>query len=90
MIKDGLVDEVKSLIPWRDKQALQTVGYKELFEYFDGKWSLEQAIDKIKQHSRNYAKRQITWHRNQSGWMEMDPRDTESIIDLIHGVVRES
>jgi len=63
MIGDGLMDEVKSLIPYRHLNALNTVGYKELFDYFDGKLSLEEAIDKIKQHSRNYAKRQITWNK---------------------------
>lgn len=63
MIDDGLVDEVKSLITYSNINALQTVGYTELFEYFSGNMSLQQATDKIKQHTRNYAKRQMTWWR---------------------------
>lgn len=65
MIKDGLVDEVKSLLPYRNHNALQTVGYKEIFEYLDGKFTLEEAIEKVKQNTRRYAKRQITWFKNQ-------------------------
>ena len=73
MIEQGLVDEVKALLPYRHHQALQTVGYSEIFKYFDGEWSLEEAIDKIKQHTRNYAKRQVTWFRNQGDWLELEP-----------------
>ncbi len=65
MIKDGLVDEVKSLLPYRNHNALQTVGYKEIFEFLDGKSTLEEAIEKVKQNTRRYAKRQITWFKNQ-------------------------
>jgi tRNA dimethylallyltransferase len=63
MLKDGLISEVKSNIKNKQTQALKTVGYKELFKYFDGEYTLNQAIDKIKQHTRNYAKRQITWFK---------------------------
>lgn len=63
MIKYGLVEEAKHYLPNRELNALNTVGYKELFSYFDGEMSLVEAIDKIKQHSRNYAKRQITWNK---------------------------
>jgi tRNA dimethylallyltransferase len=63
MIVNGLIEEAHSLLIHRDLKALETVGYSELFEYFDGKCTLEFAIDKIKQHSRNYAKRQWTWFR---------------------------
>lgn len=65
MMKNGLLEEVKSLLSYRNHNALQTVGYKELFEYLDGKCSLEEAIEKIKQNTRNYAKRQMTWFKNQ-------------------------
>jgi tRNA dimethylallyltransferase len=65
MIDAGLLEEVKSLLPYRNHNALQTVGYKELFEHLDGKCSLEVAVDKIKQNTRNYAKRQTTWFKNQ-------------------------
>jgi tRNA dimethylallyltransferase len=61
MMAEGLEDEARSLFEYKHLQALQTVGYKELFDFFEGKCSREDAIEKIKQHTRNYAKRQITW-----------------------------
>ena len=63
MMKDGLMEEVRSLYPFRHLNALQTVGYTELFEHLDGKMSVDKAVNKIKQHTRNYAKRQMTWFR---------------------------
>lgn len=72
MIEAGLIDEVKSVENYRHLTALQTVGYKEVFDYFDGKYTLETCIDKIKQHTRNYAKRQLTWFRRhpETTWLE--------------------
>lgn len=67
MIEQGLLDEVKHVFPFRSLKALQTVGYQELFDHLEGKCSLEFAVDKIKQHTRNYAKRQITWFKKE-GW----------------------
>jgi tRNA dimethylallyltransferase len=64
MMEQGLLEEVKSLLPYRHLNALQTVGYRELFEHVDGQCSLEDAVAKIKQHTRHYAKRQITWWAN--------------------------
>lgn len=72
MIKDGLIEEVKGLIPNKDLNALNTVGYKELFQYFEGKISLEQAITDIKTHSRRYAKRQITWFKRYDDFKWID------------------
>lgn len=63
MIQRGLVEEVKHLLPYRNEQALQTVGYKEIFSSFDKQLTLEQAVSLIKQNTRNYAKRQMTWLR---------------------------
>lgn len=68
MIKQGLLDEARNVYPHRSLNSLNTVGYKELFDYLDGASDLETAIDKIKQHTRNYAKRQITWFKNQDNW----------------------
>ena len=65
MMDDGLLEEARSLLPYRDLNALNTVGYRELFDYFDGKCSLEQAITDIKTHTRRYAKRQITWFKRE-------------------------
>jgi tRNA dimethylallyltransferase len=74
MIEEGLVEEVRSLVPYRHLNALQTVGYKELFDYFDGQCSLKKAIGSIKQNTRQYAKRQLTWFRKDKGydWKEAD------------------
>ncbi|MEY3179276.1 MAG: tRNA ((37)-N6)-dimethylallyltransferase MiaA, partial [Bacteroidota bacterium] len=63
MMQEGLEAEAKSVYPFKELTALQTVGYKELFDFFDGLCSREDAIEKIKQHTRNYAKRQITWFK---------------------------
>jgi tRNA dimethylallyltransferase len=63
MVAQGLEAEARSLIPFKESNALKTVGYAEMFEYFDGLISRERAIELIKQHSRNYAKRQLTWFR---------------------------
>jgi len=63
MMEDGLLEEARALWPNKHLQALNTVGYKELFDYFDGTCSLEEAVQKIQQHTRNFAKRQLTWWR---------------------------
>src|SRR6185437_4090539 len=63
MMEEGLLDEVKRLYARRHLKNLQTVGYTELFDYMDGRYSLEEAVNKIKQNTRNYAKRQMTWFR---------------------------
>jgi len=66
MMESGLLEEVKSLYEFRDRPALKTVGYRELFHYLDGKCSLDEAVEQIKQNSRRYAKRQMTWWRRES------------------------
>jgi tRNA dimethylallyltransferase len=63
MFAHGFIDEAKSMLPYKSCNALKTVGYKELFEYLEDKMNLEETIDKIKQHTRNYDKRQLTWLR---------------------------
>ena len=72
MISDGLEDEVRSLLPFRDCQALQTVGYKEIFDYLDGKYPLDEAVRLIQRNTRHYAKKQMTWWRRDGSvsWME--------------------
>jgi len=71
MMQQGLLDEVKALLPYRYLNALRTVGFTELFDYFDGKTSLEEAIALIKQNTRQYAKRQMTWFKKDRSieWM---------------------
>ncbi len=84
MIDDGLLDEVKQLIKYKSLNALQTVGYKELFDYLDGKINLETAIESIKQHTRNFAKRQLTWFKryNEAKWFHYKT-NLKTIIDFI-------
>ena len=83
MIIGGLIEEVKRMQPYKDKNALQTVGYKELFDYLDHKTELNYAIELIKQNTRKFAKRQLTWfHRDEEiKWFE--PTDVDDIIEYI-------
>jgi len=81
MLTDGLLDEVKSVIKFRNLKSLNTVGYKELFDYFDGKMTLDEAIEKIKQHSRNYAKRQETWLKRYNDLHSLNPNSSESLFE---------
>lgn len=74
MIEEGLLEEVRSVEKYRHINALQTVGYNELFEYIDGMYTLKFAIDKIKQHTRNYAKRQLTWF-NKGNYVKASPSE---------------
>jgi tRNA dimethylallyltransferase len=83
MMEMGLLDEVRSLLPYRNKPALLTVGYAEIFTYLDGEVSGPQAIDSIKQNSRRYAKRQITWFKKYGNTNWFEPTDTEAILHFI-------
>jgi tRNA dimethylallyltransferase len=86
MVKEGLVEEAKALYPHKTLNALNTVGYKELFAHFSGELTQQEAIDLIKQKTRNYAKRQLTWFNNQDEYETFAPNDIEKIkayIDII-------
>jgi tRNA dimethylallyltransferase len=85
MLRQGLVEEVKALIPSRDFNALQTVGYKELFDFFDGSTSMEKAIEAIKTNTRQYAKRQMTWFKKQNGMNWLHPEMHNAMIRLAGG-----
>jgi tRNA dimethylallyltransferase len=80
MISAGLVQEVESLIPHKNLKALNTVGYTEMFDFFDGNCTQEEAIEKIKQHSRNYAKRQVTWFGNKFEMQWLSPEKIKEKI----------
>jgi tRNA dimethylallyltransferase len=86
MVNYGLVDETKSLIAYRHLNALNTVGYSELFDYFDGKTDLNKAIDLIKQNTRRFAKRQLTWFRKDQSIHWLAPADIrpETITGLLN------
>ena len=83
MIKNGLEGEARNLFPFRELNALKTVGYKELFEHFENKISLEQAITNIKTNTRRYAKRQLTWFKNDDLIKWFHPDETEKIVQII-------
>lgn len=83
MLAQGLVSEARPLLPYREKSALKTVGYEELFDHFDGHISFEEAVDKIKQHSRNYAKRQSTWFKKHGDWHAFHPTQIEQMVAFI-------
>jgi tRNA dimethylallyltransferase len=83
MMEEGLFEEAQKLYPLRHLNALNTVGYKELFMHFDGKWDLSLAIEKIKKNTRDYAKKQMTWfaHDNNIHWFS--PDNEKEIINFI-------
>lgn len=87
MMDDGLLQEAKHLYPNRKLKSLNTVGYKELFEYFDliehNESSLNNAVNLIKQHTRNYAKRQLTWFKRDEEWQWFTPYQYEEILQQI-------
>lgn len=81
MVENGLVEEALKLLDYRNNNALQTVGYQELFDYFDGKTDLNKAIELIKQHTRQYAKRQMTWFKKDKTIQWFDART--ATLDVI-------
>jgi tRNA dimethylallyltransferase len=83
MIKDGLLEEVQSLLPQRTLNALKTVGYTELIKHLDGEITLDFAIDQIKQHTRNYAKRQLTWLRKYNDLYWLDPNSITPLLEQV-------
>ncbi|MDD5508833.1 MAG: tRNA (adenosine(37)-N6)-dimethylallyltransferase MiaA [Bacteroidales bacterium] len=89
MMEEGLLEEVRSLYPYRHFNALNTVGYKELFEFFDGRITLEQAVKDIKTHSRKYAKRQLTWLRRDPSIIWLQPERIPEMIALAESKIRD-
>lgn len=84
MMSEGLLEEVRALQPFAASNALQTVGYQELLDYLEGKLTLQEAVALIKQHSRNYAKRQLTWFRREKNITWFDAADEEGILAFLH------
>ena len=82
MMEQGLLDEVKSVYPKRHLNSLNTVGYKELFDYLDGKCTLEQAVEQIKINTRQYAKRQMTWLRKNNDYKWFTIEEIDEMIDF--------
>ncbi len=84
MVKDGLTEEAKELFEFKQLNALNTVGYKEIFDHFSGNIKLEKAIEKIKTNSRRYAKRQLTWFRKNDNYQWFNPNEIEKVIALVN------
>jgi tRNA dimethylallyltransferase len=87
MMENGFLEEAKKLIPFKNFNALQTVGYKELFDYFEEKTSLQEAIDLIKLHTRQYAKRQMTFFNRHQDYTWFEPQQTDGIIQYIKNII---
>jgi len=83
MLEAGLVEEARRLYPMRHLDALQTVGYQELFTWMEGACSFEDAVHQIKQNTRRFAKRQLTWFRKESDWHRFDPSTSVDLIDQV-------
>ena len=83
MMADGLLDEVKSLVNKRSTNALNTVGYKELFDYLDGRWSLDEAVERIKGNTRRYARKQLTWYKRDADMRWFHPDNITEIQNYL-------
>lgn len=83
MMADGLLKEAETMLPYRGANALNTVGYKELFNYFDGIWDLTEAVERIKGNTRRYARKQLTWFKRDQQMRWFHPEDQESIMNYI-------
>ena len=83
MMQNGLLEEAEALYPMRESNALNTVGYKELFEYLNGRWPLEEAVERIKGNTRRYARKQLTWYKKDPQIHWFHPDQKKEIIDYI-------
>lgn len=83
MMADGLLEEVKQVLPFKELNSLNTVGYKEIFNYLDGEWPLELAVEKIKRNTRVYAKKQMTWFKKNERIKWFHPDEVEAIMQYI-------
>ena len=83
MMAQGLLDEVRAMAPYREVNALNMVGYKELFDYMDGRWPLEEAIERIKGNTRRYARKQLTWYKRDENIRWFHPDQQQDILNYI-------
>ena len=86
MMEKGFLKEAEGLFPLRKLNALNTVGYKELFEYFEGRWTLEEAIERMKGNTRRYARKQLTWYKKDDQIKWFHPNQKEDIINYISSI----
>ena len=87
MMTDGLLTEARQVYPYRQSNSLNTVGYKELFKYLDGEWTLDFAVEKIKQNSRIYSRKQMTWFKRDPDIRWFHPDETTAIKQYLHSVL---
>lgn len=87
MMVDGQLEEVKCLLPYKDLKSMQTVGYSELFRHLEGELSLDEAVELFKRNSRRYAKRQMTWFRNQGEWKMINAENYDEILNYLHKTI---
>ena len=83
MMENGLLEEAQSLYNQRQLNALNTVGYKEMFDYMDGRWPLEEAVERMKGNTRRYARKQLTWFKRDSEVKWFDAENKEDILKYI-------
>lgn len=84
MMEQGLVEEAKSVLPYRNEKALNTIGYKEMFRYFDNEITLEEAVRQIQSNSREYARKQLTWYKKDESMKWFHPNQEKDIKDYIN------
>lgn len=83
MMAQGLLDEARAMTPYREVNALNTVGYKELFDYMNERWSLEEAVERIKGNTRRYARKQLTWYKRDENIRWFHPDQQQEILNYI-------
>lgn len=83
MMNSGLLEEAHAMYPYKDVNALNTVGYKELFDYFNGRWPLEEAVERIKGNTRRYARKQLTWYKRDESVAWFHPSQQQEILNFI-------
>ena len=87
MIEEGMIEEALQVYPKRTLNSLNTVGYKELFEYLDGLTTLDEAIFKIQSNTRRYARKQLTWYKKDAAFQWFNPDNIEEILNYIHTMI---
>ena len=87
-MREGMLEEAKRVYSFRNLNSLNTVGYKELFKYLDGEWTLEEAVEKIKRNTRIYAKKQLTWFKKDTSIRWFHPDQRTDIISYINTQIK--
>ena len=90
MMEEGMIEEARRVYPQRDLNSLNTVGFKELFEYFDGKSTWDEAVFKIQSNTRRYARKQLTWFKRDTSVRWFSPEETELILQYIQEQTQNS